>query len=88
LEDHILISDFISTSHLEARFGKEGAGTGIAQSLGQVADKRPNQVSPIDGLYLSSGDAGGWGIGTELAAQSALELWDYFQKNKIFKKNL
>lgn len=83
IEDHIVISDFISTSHLEARFGKEGAGTGIAQSLDQVADRRPNQVSPIEGLYLSSGDAGGWGIGTELAAQSALELWDYFQKNKI-----
>ncbi|MBD3229969.1 MAG: NAD(P)-binding protein [Candidatus Lokiarchaeota archaeon] len=83
LEDHIIISDFISTSHLEARWGKEGAGTGIAQSIDQVADRRPSQVSPIDGLYFSSGDAGGWGIGTELAAQSALELWDYFQNKKI-----
>ncbi|TFF88973.1 MAG: NAD(P)/FAD-dependent oxidoreductase [Promethearchaeota archaeon] len=83
LEDHIIISDFISTSHLEARWGKEGAGTGIAQSIDQVAERRPSQVSSIKGLYLSSGDAGGWGIGTELAAQSALELWDYFQNNNI-----
>ncbi len=84
IEDHIIVSDFISTSHLEARFGKEGAGTGIAQSIDQVAERRPSQVSPIEGLYYSSGDAGGWGVGTELAAQSALELWDYFVKNKIF----
>ena len=83
IEDHIVISDFISTSQLEVRFGKEGAGTGIAQSIDQVADKRPSQISPIEGLYFCSGDAGGWGIGTELAAQSALELWDYFEKNNI-----
>jgi hypothetical protein len=83
MEKHIVIQDFVSTSLLEARFGKEGAGTGIAQSIDQVGEKRPSMVSPIRGLYYCSGDAGGWGIGTELPARAALELFQYFQDQKI-----
>lgn len=83
MEKHIVIQDFVSTSLLEARFGKEGAGTGIAQSIDQVGGKRPSMVSPIDGLYYCSGDAGGWGIGTELPARAALDLFQYFRDKKI-----
>jgi len=83
MENHIVIQDFISTSFLEARFGKEGAGTGIAQSIDQVGEKRPSMVSPIKGLYYCSGDAGGWGIGTELPARAALDLFQFFQSRKI-----
>jgi len=90
IEDHLVIKEFIATSVLEARFGKEGAGTGTAQSMDQVGKKRPSMISPIKGLYFCSGDAGGWGIGTELPARSALQLYDIFKKNdfsndKIFK---
>ncbi len=90
IEDHLVIKEFIATSVLEARFGKEGAGTGTAQSMDQVGKKRPSMISPIKGLYYCSGDAGGWGIGTELPARSALELFDIFKQNnfsneKIFK---
>ncbi|MHA1146805.1 MAG: phytoene desaturase family protein [Promethearchaeota archaeon] len=76
IEDHLVFKDFIATSKLSAQFGKEGAGTGIAQSINQVGEKRPSMVSPIEGLYFCSGDAGGWGIGTELAARAALELFN------------
>ena len=80
LEEHLVVKDFIATSQLEARFGKEGAGTGTAQSIDQVGKNRPSMVSPIEGLYYCSGDAGGWGIGTELPARSALELFDLLKK--------
>ncbi|NVM56249.1 MAG: NAD(P)/FAD-dependent oxidoreductase [Candidatus Helarchaeota archaeon] len=83
IEDHIVIQDFISTTLLNARFGKEGAGTGIAQSIDQVGNKRPSMISPIEGLYYCSGDAGGWGIGTELPARAALELFEIFKKKRI-----
>ncbi|MHA1360139.1 MAG: NAD(P)-binding protein [Candidatus Helarchaeota archaeon] len=83
IEDHIVIQEYISTSHLEKRFGKEGAGTGIAQSIGQSGKRRPSMISPIKGLYYCSGDAGGWGIGTELPARAALELFEIFQQNKF-----
>ncbi len=82
LEEHLVIKDFIATSQLEARFGKEGAGTGTAQSIDQVGQNRPSMVSPIKGLYYCSGDAGGWGIGTELPARSALELFELLKNSK------
>ena len=67
----------------KARFGKEGAGTGTAQSMDQVGKKRPSMISPIKGLYFCSGDAGGWGIGTELPARAALQLFDILKKDNI-----
>jgi len=81
IEDHIVIKDFISATALASRFGKEGAGTGTAQSTKQVGKMRPPVVSPIKGLYYCSADAGGWGIGTELAARSALELYHLLKEN-------
>ncbi len=83
IENHIVIQDFIATSALEANFGKEGAGTGIAQSVDQVGKKRPSMISPIKGLYFCSGDAGGWGIGTELPARAAIELFEILKKSNF-----
>ncbi|NHI91280.1 MAG: hypothetical protein EAX96_02170 [Candidatus Lokiarchaeota archaeon] len=83
IEDHIVIQEFIANSVLEARFGKEGAGTGTAQNIDQVGKKRPSMTSPIKGLYFCSGDAGGWGIGTELPARAVLELFDILKKNNF-----
>jgi len=80
MEDHIVVKDFIATGQLKARFGKDGAGTGIAQSISQVGENRPSMISPIKGLYYCSGDAGGWGIGTELPARAALELFEILKK--------
>ncbi len=60
--------------------GKEGSGTGIGQSIGQVGAKRPSQIALIKNLYFSSCDAGGYGIGTELGGQSALNLFNYMKK--------
>ena len=83
IEGHILWTDFVSDVFLEARLGKEGAGTGIGQIIGQVGGKRPSSISPMKNLNFVGGDAGGWGVGTELAANSALELFDYLRSHKI-----
>ena len=56
--------------------GETGAIIGIGQTVDQIHEKRPSQVTPLKGLYLSSSEAGGHGIGTELAATSALELFE------------
>ena len=56
--------------------GEGGVIIGVGQTVDQVHEKRPSQVSPLKGLYFSSSEAGGHGIGTELAATSALELFD------------
>ncbi|MFX0136872.1 MAG: phytoene desaturase family protein, partial [Candidatus Hodarchaeota archaeon] len=85
IEDSIVIEEFVSNSYLREKMGKEGSATGIGQCMGQVGAKRPSQIAPIKNLYFSSCDAGGYGVGTELAAQSALELFDYMKNNKIIE---
>ena len=94
IEDHIVIQDFVSTSYLNAHFGKEGAAIGVSQPIDQIGEKRPSQISSIKGLYNCSYDVGktAWGIGTEAAARTALDLFEVLQKNdfsneKIFGTN-
>jgi phytoene dehydrogenase-like protein len=52
-----------------------GECIGIAQEVGQSGSNRPAASTPIEGLYLVGADAGGRGIGTEMAADSALRLY-------------
>ncbi len=48
---------------------------GLAQEVGQSGRLRPAADTPLRGLYLVGADAGGRGIGTEMAADSALRLY-------------
>jgi len=66
-------------SLIKGMCGETGAIIGIGQTIHQVHEKRPSVVSPLKGLYFASSEAGGHGIGTELAATSALELFAVLQ---------
>lgn len=52
-----------------------GECIGLAQEAGRSLHERPDQATPVEGLYLVGADAGGRGIGTEMAADSALRLY-------------
>lgn len=74
IEEHAM---FIEASHpgeVDKLMGEGGGVIGMSQSIDQVGEKRLKQETPIPNVYLVGGEAGGWGIGTELAANSALEL--------------
>lgn len=73
LSDNLLWYDITTPIDLERMYGKEGSVVGICQNTNQTGNNRPPISLPIKGLYMVGGDAGGWGIGTELAAKSALE---------------
>jgi prolycopene isomerase len=47
---------------------------GLAQSYDQCGRKKPSAEMPVKSLYLVGCDAGGRGIGTEQAADSALKV--------------
>jgi prolycopene isomerase len=51
-----------------------------------VAGDRPAIRSPIPGLYFAGDGAGARGIGTELAAQSAIECAEIIEND--FKNSL
>jgi prolycopene isomerase len=46
------------------------------QTPDQVGKKRPPVYTPLRGLYLAGCNAGARGVGTELAAASAMECVD------------
>ena len=74
IEEHILFTEATSPETVDKLVGEKGAVIGLAQTVDQVGSRRISQKTPVQNLYLVGSEAGGWGIGTELAANSALEL--------------
>jgi prolycopene isomerase len=75
IEKHILWKHRTNLSYIDGMGGR-GAGEviGLAQSYDQVGENKPDPRTPVEGLYLVGCDAGGRGIGTEQAADSALKV--------------
>ena len=77
VSQHIMWTSYTSPSDIESLFGEDGNVIGIAQKLGQVGENRPPIKDPeIKNLYHCSADTGMHGIGGELAADSALRLFE------------
>ena len=75
IEKHILWKHRTNLSYIDGMGGR-GAGEviGLAQSYDQMGENKPDPRTPVGGLYLVGCDAGGRGIGTEQAADSALKV--------------
>jgi len=76
IEDHILWTALDSPDVVEKYAGEEGNVIGVGQTVDQIHERRPKHETPVKNLYLCGAEAGGHGIGTELAASSAIELAD------------
>jgi phytoene dehydrogenase-like protein len=77
LEEHTLFVDRFSVDFIERWIGKDfGPAVSTGQTPDQVGALRPPVFTPVHGLYLAGCNAGGRGVGTELAAASALECVD------------
>jgi prolycopene isomerase len=74
-EDSILWQSRSSRSDAESlTWHPAGEAIGIGQFPDQVGALRPDHKTPISGLWLVGSDAGARGVGTEMAAGSALNL--------------
>jgi len=78
LRQHAMWVNTMTAEDLDNMLGEDGAGIGIAQMVGQVGDKRPKINTPIEGLYIVGGEAGGSGVGIELCINSAIEFMDKY----------
>ena len=77
LDENVLFIDRFSVDFIEKWIGKEfGPAVSTGQTPDQVGARRPKVYSPIRGLYFAGCNAGGRGVGTELAAASAMECVD------------
>jgi len=76
--DHIIWMEYIFIDGLGKLIGEKGAGIGIGQTPTQSGKNRPPIKTPIDGLYIVGAEAGGYGVGIELALNSAMEFIDNY----------
>ncbi len=74
IEGHILWTKVDSPDDVERYANENGNIIGVGQTIEQIHERRPAHETPVKGLYLCSAEAGGHGIGAELAASSAIEL--------------
>jgi len=71
IRKHIMWMDVTTPADIDRFVGEDGAVIGVAQNTHQSGKNRPNVTTPIKGLYLCGAEAGGWGVGAELAVESA-----------------
>ena len=64
----------VGTDRMEPTLG--GEAYGIANCIGQSGEQRPSPKSPIQHLYYVGNDAGGFGMGTNQAVDSAVHVVD------------
>jgi prolycopene isomerase len=77
LDEHALFVDTFDVKFIESWIGKEfGPAVSTGQTPDQVGRRRPPVYTPLPGLYLAGCNAGARGVGTELAAASAMECVD------------
>jgi prolycopene isomerase len=77
LDEHAVFVDTFDVSFIESWIGKEfGPAVSTGQTPDQVGRRRPPVYTPVRGLYLAGCNAGARGVGTELAASSAMECVD------------
>ena len=75
IDDHLVWKIRTGTDYIARISGRElGEVIGLCQDFRQVGKNRPDPRMPIEGLYLVGADAGGRGIGTEMAGDSALNV--------------
>jgi phytoene dehydrogenase-like protein len=72
--EHVLWTKVDSPDTVEKYADEDGNVIGVGQTVDQIHEKRPTHETPVKNLYLVGAEAGGHGIGTELAASSAIEL--------------
>lgn len=76
IERHVVWKLRTNTRYIAELSGrKTGEVIGVAQNRRQVGGNRPRHETPVEGLFLVGADTGGRGVGTEMAADSALALW-------------
>lgn len=72
--DKLLWVEKTTPADINQAVGESGAIIGAGQSTGQVGKNRLPSETPVQGLYLCGSEAGGSGVGIELAIRSAQDL--------------
>jgi phytoene dehydrogenase-like protein len=84
LRDHILWVETTIPEDIMHFANEDGCVIGISQAAYQMGKNRPDFKTPnIENLYLCCADTGKTGIGGELAANGALNLFEKIKNSLI-----
>lgn len=78
VREHVIWEEYLYFDSLAKLVGEQGAGIGIGQTTAQSGAKRPGIKTPVENLYIVGAEAGGYGVGIELALNSAIEFIDKY----------
>ena len=82
LEKHIESKEPYTPAHVsnltrdQVLPGQGGECIGLGQLMGQCARTKPSVKAPVRGLFFVGCDAGGYGVGTQQAVDSAIKVAD------------
>jgi len=68
--------------------GQGGECIGLGQIMGQAGGKKPSIKAPIQGLFYVGCDAGGYGVGTQQATDSGINVARSVQRYHLLHKAL
>ncbi len=80
MKDHIDSKDVFTTKDVSNLTrdsvlpGQGGECIGLGQFLGQCGSHKPSTKAPIQGLFFAGCDAGGYGVGTQQAVHSGINV--------------
>ena len=63
-----------------------GECIGLAQVVGQGGRQKPSVKAPIEGLFYVGCDAGGYGVGTQQAVDSGINVAEVVQQYHLIQK--
>ncbi|MCP4625911.1 MAG: NAD(P)/FAD-dependent oxidoreductase [bacterium] len=76
IDEHTLFCKVSTPDVIARESGRTfGDAVGVAQTIDQVGDAAPSAISSIKGLYYVGADIGSEGVATEMATQSAIDLF-------------
>jgi phytoene dehydrogenase-like protein len=75
IDEHTVWKIRTDVSYVARISGRDlGEVIGLSQDFRQVGKNRPSPKLPVEGLFVVGADAGGRGIGTEMAGESAITV--------------